>query len=195
MSEIRPEWYYVGHYGQLGPLTQEQMAELAADGVITAQTYVWRAGMSDWLPAEAVAELQTVVQRAVFEAGPPPFVSGGASGPPTMPSMPTASPGISTGVSNPYVTGPAPMQAMGGYGMPYGIQEPISDKSRILAGILNIVIPGVGRMYLGYSALGVIQFLSTFITCGIAYLWGLVDGILMIIGSVSHDGYGRRLKD
>ena len=55
------EWYYVGHYGQLGPLTLQQMTELSQDGVITGGTYVWKNGMSDWSPASAVQDLAAVL--------------------------------------------------------------------------------------------------------------------------------------
>ena len=68
---------------------------------------------------------------------------------------------------------------------------PKSDKNRIVAGILNIVLPGVGRMYLGYSTVGVIQFLLMFI--GVGYFWGIVDGLLMLTGNIKEDGYGREL--
>lgn len=66
-----------------------------------------------------------------------------------------------------------------------------SDKNRVLAGILNIVLPGLGRMYLGYSMIGVIQFVLIF--TGIGILWAFIDGLLMLTGNVKEDGYGREL--
>ena len=39
------DWYYIGHYGQLGPLTKEQIDELVDGGVIARETYVWSTGM------------------------------------------------------------------------------------------------------------------------------------------------------
>src|SRR5579859_2938673 len=44
-KDLVGEWYYIGHYGQLGPLTREQIDELVTGGVISRDTYVWRAGM------------------------------------------------------------------------------------------------------------------------------------------------------
>lgn len=56
-------------------------------------------------------------------------------------------------------------------------------------------VPGVGRMYLGYWAQGVIQLVVTIVTCGVLWIWPFIDGILMLAGSVKLDGYGRRLED
>ena len=70
---------------------------------------------------------------------------------------------------------------------------PISDRSRPLAGVLNLIFPGVGRLYLGYMALGILQLL--FALCGVGIIWSFIDGILMLAGSLKYDGYGRRLKE
>ena len=82
--------------------------------------------------------------------------------------------------------------AYAAYASPYGMA---SDRSRTVAGILNIIVPGIGRLYLGYSALGVIQLVATILSCGLLYVWGVIDGILMLTGQVKIDGYGRILKD
>ena len=66
------EWYYIGHYGQLGPLTKEQMEELVEGGVILQETYVWRTGMPQWQTADTVAELRAALQSAIPFAAPPP---------------------------------------------------------------------------------------------------------------------------
>ncbi|WBB81302.1 TM2 domain-containing protein [Micromonospora sp. WMMD882] len=72
----------------------------------------------------------------------------------------------------------------------------VSDKSKVVAGILQIVLGGfgVGRFYMGDTKTGVIQLVVTLVTCGIGSLWGFVDGILILInGGV--DGQGRPLRD
>jgi len=70
-----------------------------------------------------------------------------------------------------------------------------SNKSRVAAGLLQIFIPGVGRMYLGYAAYGVVQFVLSIATCGVLWLWSLIDGIIMLTGGLKLDGYGRVLDD
>jgi len=82
---------------------------------------------------------------------------------------------------------------------PYGRDpvtgEPLSDKSKLVAGLLQLLIPlGIGRFYLGHTGLGVAQLLVTIFTCGIGALWPFIDGILILIGHV-RDAQGRPLRD
>ncbi|MER7168749.1 TM2 domain-containing protein [Micromonospora sp. NPDC000207] len=80
---------------------------------------------------------------------------------------------------------------------PYQQYPPnVSDKSKVVAGILGIVLGGfgVGRFYMGDTKIGALQLVVTLVTCGIGSLWGFVDGILILInGGV--DGQGRPLRD
>jgi TM2 domain-containing membrane protein YozV len=72
----------------------------------------------------------------------------------------------------------------------------VSDKSKIVAGILGIVLGGfgAGRFYMGDTKTGVWQLVVSLVTCGIGGIWGFVDGILILInGGV--DGQGRPLRD
>jgi TM2 domain-containing membrane protein YozV len=71
-------------------------------------------------------------------------------------------------------------------------------KSKLVAGILGILVgwAGVHRFYLGYTAIGVAQILVTFLTCGAGYIWGLIEGILILVGStITTDADGRPLKE
>jgi TM2 domain-containing membrane protein YozV len=82
---------------------------------------------------------------------------------------------------------------------PYGVHpitgQPFSDKSKIVAGLLQIFVPfGVGRFYTGHTKLGVLQAVAVVITCGVAALWPLIDGVLMLMGNVT-DADGRPLRD
>lgn len=72
------------------------------------------------------------------------------------------------------------------------------QKSKLVAGLLGIFLGGFGihRFYLGYTTIGVIQIVVTFVTCGIGSLWGFVEGILIIIGTqITADAQGNPLKD
>lgn len=85
---------------------------------------------------------------------------------------------------------------------PYGVDpitgRPYSDKSRVLAGLLQIFFGafGVGRFYAGRTGIGMAQVLMTVFSLGILTLitvpWGMIDGIIMLTGN-SDDGNGRRL--
>jgi TM2 domain-containing membrane protein YozV len=72
------------------------------------------------------------------------------------------------------------------------------QKSKIVAGILGILLGGLGihRFYLGYTTIGVVQIVVTILTCGIGAIWGLVEGILILVGStITTDAQGRPLAD
>ncbi len=93
--------------------------------------------------------------------------------------------------------------AYGGYGAhpgaPYGIHPgtglPYSDKSKLVAGLLQILIPlGIGRFYMGQTGLGVAQLVVTVVTCGIGALWPFVDGIVILVSDAPKDSDGRVLK-
>ena len=76
--------------------------------------------------------------------------------------------------------------------------EPLSSKSKVTAGILGILLGGFGihRFYLGYTTIGVLQIVATIFTCGIAALWGFIEGILILVGSsITHDSAGYRLRE
>jgi TM2 domain-containing membrane protein YozV len=72
--------------------------------------------------------------------------------------------------------------------------QPLSDKTKLVAGLLNIFIAGVGRMYMGHVGIGVAQLIVAIVTCGLGALWSLIDGILILING-GYDGQGRRLRD
>jgi hypothetical protein len=166
------EWYYIGHYGQLGPLTRDQIDELIEGGVIETETYVWRKGMANWLPAATIPEL-----KANFHNVPPSLVS-----PPPTPTQAPAK-----------TTFPQPGASVATWGAPspafFSLE---SDRSRVLGGLLQI-FPGVGRMYLGYAGYGAMQLVLACFFIG--WIWSIVDGLIILSGSVRYDGYGRRLKD
>lgn len=58
-------------------------------------------------------------------------------------------------------------------------------KQKIVAGLLGILLGGLGvhHFYLGSTMAGVIELIATFVTCGIASLVGLVEGILILVMS------------
>ena len=86
---------------------------------------------------------------------------------------------------------------------PYGRHpltgEPLSDKSKIIAGLLQLIglfgLVGIGRIYLGYTGLGIAQLVVGIITCGIgAVVWGIIDAVLIFTDKV-RDPEGRPLRE
>lgn len=76
-----------------------------------------------------------------------------------------------------------------------------SQKSKIAAGLLGIFLGsfGVHNFYLGYTGKAVAQLLLSLLSCGllswVSSIWGLIEGILIISGSIDKDGQGNPLRD
>lgn len=78
-------------------------------------------------------------------------------------------------------------------------------KSKLAAGLLGVFLGGLGihRFYLGYTAIGIAQVCTTlilgFLTCGLGFwvgpLWGFIEGILILTGTINKDASGRPLVD
>ena len=74
-------------------------------------------------------------------------------------------------------------------------------KSKIAAGILGILLGcfGVHNFYLGYTGKAVAQLLITILSCFVlsfvSAIWGLVEGILILTGSINVDAEGNPLGD
>jgi len=71
-----------------------------------------------------------------------------------------------------------------------------SDKSRLTAGILGILLGGIGvhRFYLGNIGIGILQIVVSIITLGIGSLWGFIEGIIIIAGGNWKDARGKPLR-
>lgn len=76
-----------------------------------------------------------------------------------------------------------------------------TPKSKIAAGLLGIFLGsfGVHNFYLGYTGKAIAQLLITLLTCGfgafISSIWGLIEGILILTGSINVDADGNPLVD
>jgi TM2 domain-containing membrane protein YozV len=85
-------------------------------------------------------------------------------------------------------------------GSPYGVDpvtgEPLSDKTKLVAGLLQILLGGfgAGRFYTGHTGLAVGQIAATWLTCGLGGIWPLVDGIMILVNGGT-DAQGRKLRD
>lgn len=74
-------------------------------------------------------------------------------------------------------------------------------KSKIAAGLLGIFLGslGVHNFYLGYTGKAIAQLLISLLSCGVlsfvSGIWGLIEGILILTGSMNVDADGNPLKD
>lgn len=82
-----------------------------------------------------------------------------------------------------------------------GIVPAQDAKSKMAAGLLGIFLGafGVHNFYLGYTGKAIAQLLISVLSCfvlsGISAIWGLIEGILILTGSISVDGKGNPLKE
>ena len=105
-------------------------------------------------------------------------------------------------------------QQLGNYGNNQGSgQEQFNNyqnnqdqaKSKVVAGLLGLLVGSLGihNFYLGYTNKGLIQILVTLIaavpTCGIAPaamgIWGFIEGIQILTGTINVDANGVPLRD
>ena len=65
------------------------------------------------------------------------------------------------------------------------------------AGLLGLFLGGLGvhRFYLGYVGIGIVQIIVTLITFGLGGLWGFIEGIFILTGSMNKDAKGQPLRD
>jgi len=76
-----------------------------------------------------------------------------------------------------------------------------ASKSKIAAGLLGIFLGcfGVHNFYLGFTGKAVGQLLLTVLSCGalsfVSGIWGLIEGIMILTGSIDTDANGCKLQD
>jgi len=76
-----------------------------------------------------------------------------------------------------------------------------SPKSKIIAGLLAIIFGsfGIHNFYLGYNGKAVAQLLMTLLGFGalslVSTIWGLIEGIMIFIGSINEDATGNPLTN
>ena len=192
-----------------GPVPKKELDEWLQEGRITAECQLLKDGGDQWQWASDVYPQlagggAAADSTAGSSAGGAPQIdvggssAGGGDDNPfafaAADSSPTARTGggrrSSTSVST---TSSAGVSSSAGAGSVAGQ----SDKSKMVAGILGLLLGGWGihRFYLGYTGIGIIQIFVTLFTCGIGAIWGVIEGIMILVGSMDRDAAGRPLKD
>jgi len=78
------QWYYAHQGQQSGPVSTEQLKQLAASGQIQASDLLWKQGMAAWAAASTV---EGVFSASGGPAPPPPGAAPGAPGIPPQPAQ------------------------------------------------------------------------------------------------------------
>ncbi len=116
-------------------------------------------------------------------------------GAPQYSSYPTQPPAPAYGMAMVPQANPYAPQALAPYGVDPLTGLPYSDKSKLVAGLLQIFLGGlgIGRFYLGNPGMAIAQILVTWFTLGLGALWPLIDGIVLLAGQ-PRDRAGRPLR-
>ncbi len=79
------------------------------------------------------------------------------------------------------------------------VAQPIQgvQKSKMTAGLLGIFVGSIGihNFYLGFTNRAILQIVLTVVTCGAAGLWGFIEGIMILTGSINKDSNGVPLGE
>ncbi len=77
------------------------------------------------------------------------------------------------------------------------VVNPAEQKSKLTAGLLGIFLGcfGVHNFYLGYTGKAIAQIALTVLCLGVGGIWGFVEGIMILVGSINKDAKGVPLKD
>lgn len=160
----------------------EILGEHMAQGRLEMDEYEERVG--------AAAEARTHGElRPLFDDLPAPYPAFMI--PPAQPIVP---------IPLPPIFPPPPMLLPPPQGMPvqmYPQYVPLpvmpSDRNRVVAGILQIVLPfGAGRFYTGHTGIALAQLFTCFIFVG--FIWSFIDGIILLVNGGT-DAQGRPLSD
>jgi len=165
-----------------GPVSKTELDQWVTEGRLNSESQILREGAAQWQWASD--EYPQLDQSASGGGQSNPFdfaaQGGGAGGGGGFP--------IDTGGGG------------GGYRAPHTAARgrgQVGNKSKIAAGLLGIFLGGWGihRFYLGYTSIGAIQIVVTLLTCGLGAWWGLIEGIMILVGSIDRDADGYLLKD
>lgn len=74
--------------------------------------------------------------------------------------------------------------------------DPATQKSKLTAGLLGIFLGGLGihNFYLGFTGKAIAQIVLS-MCFGVGAIWGLIEGIMILTGSIDKDANGIPLKD
>ncbi len=147
-------------------------------------------------------------QQDPYTQQPPPYVQQPPYAQQPYVQQPQQDPYGQPPQQQPYTQQPPPYGQQPPYGQPaqpfYG-QPGVAQKSKVIAGILGILLGALGahNFYLGNTTKAIIQLLISVLSFGtlvfIPAIWGLIEGILILVstyGTPWHkDAAGNELSD
>lgn len=78
------------------------------------------------------------------------------------------------------------------------VVEEQPPKSALAGGLLGILLGtlGIHNFYLGYTGKAIVQLVLgvTGVLSPVSAIWGLIEGIMILTGSINVDGHGNKIK-
>lgn len=206
-AKVPENWYVQTEDGeQYGPVSREDLDAWHAEGRVTADTQLLLEGSAQWQWAT------DIYPDLAGGAAPVPAPAPGNDFPAVaaIVKTPAATPSEAPAESTPVETTPAATASTttatptktaakrGAVAKKGGRKPPevVGERSKMVAGLLGIFLGvwGVHNFYLGYTKKGVIQVLVSIFTCFLGGVWGFVEGIMILLGSIDRDAEGKGLK-
>ncbi|MFQ5495878.1 MAG: TM2 domain-containing protein [Phycisphaerae bacterium] len=183
-----------------GPADIDTLVQWAREGRVVDSTILIERGTERQVKADSITAIAAELRRRA-EGGTPISIERDDSPSPEAPTLTQPGVGAANAGFDPQTQFPPTPTAPGGPPpvppiMPYARRPFVSQKSKIVAGLLGIFLGGFGihRFYLGYTGIGILQIVVTVATCGWGSLWGFVEGIICLVGGM-RDADGLELRD
>lgn len=149
-------WYIIFNGQQTGPLSESELHNYG----LSPDSMVWKSGMPDWQRASTIPELAEALAACRANENSPKYGAGASRG---------------AQQSGQYRGQYPPCEPNGNY-----MQQ--SDKSKVVTGILALLLGGIGiqYFYLGKIGGGFLTILLSLVTCGTWELITFIQGILIL---------------
>lgn len=183
------EIYITKGIKQIGPHSEHEVRNLIDRGEVHEADLAWHEGLSDWVavaeilqdtlkPDETAAatDLPSISESSqVAKIDPQPASKHAAENKVVPPPLPAATPSFLPSPESPGIAS----------------KSSTNNRGKMTAGILGILLGGFGvhKFYLGYTKEGVIQLIATFVTCGIAAILPLIEGIIYL--TMSNEDFAK----
>lgn len=160
------EWYYGEANQQRGPVSTEQLHELAQSGRITSDTLLWNERMTDWRPAGQVGEVAQLLNGQGAEIAPATVATATTAAPGAVPVQPA---------------GALPPQGVLGYQAPG--QEPLicSDQAVTLLRQTKPWVQFIGVLFYIFAGLTLIGAFGMLVAAGFGRGTGGPDAWFFLI--------------
>lgn len=181
------DWYYAVNNKQSGPVSFDELRDLAAKGRLNAEDLVWQDGMPEWVAARTVKDLMPRApardrDRDDRDRDRDDRVGRDRGGRDRDDFRDDRDRDRGRGRDRDYDDDYDDRDR--GRGGRRRMPPGGADK-KIAAGLCGILLGGFGihKFILGFTTAGIIQLVLCFVTCGMSGIIGLVEGIIYLTKS------------